>query len=100
MLEVISLLKPKGNFETLEDAAMKILVVEDEPNVAEALRQGLSTENYSVTVAPTGEDGFFHANSEDFDLVLLDIMLPGRSGLEILSALRKKGVKTPVLILT
>jgi two-component system, OmpR family, copper resistance phosphate regulon response regulator CusR len=86
--------------EILGSGAMRILVVEDEPNVAEALKKGLTAENYSVTVAPTGEDGFFYANSENFDLVLLDIMLPGRSGLEILATLRKKGLKTPVLILT
>jgi two-component system, OmpR family, copper resistance phosphate regulon response regulator CusR len=97
MLEVSSFLKRQEN---LGSDAMKVLVVEDEPNVAEALRKGLSAEGYQVTVALTGEDGFFHANSEDFDLVLLDIMLPGRSGLEILSTLRKKGLKTPVLILT
>jgi two-component system, OmpR family, copper resistance phosphate regulon response regulator CusR len=84
--------------ESNED--MKILVVEDEPKVAEALREGLTAESYEVTVAPTGEDGYFHASSENFDLVLLDVMLPGRSGIEILSALRKKGHPTPVLILT
>ncbi len=79
---------------------MRILIVEDEPKVAEALREGLVSEKYKVTLAQTGEDGFFYANSEIFDLVLLDIMLPGRNGIEILSALRKKGHQTPVLILT
>jgi DNA-binding response OmpR family regulator len=51
-------------------------------------------------VAPNGEDGFFRANAETFDLVLLDLMLPGRNGLEILETLRKRHVGTPVLILT
>jgi DNA-binding response OmpR family regulator len=51
-------------------------------------------------LAPTGEDGFFRANAEAFDLVLLDLMLPGRNGLEILQTLRKRQVQTPVLILT
>jgi two-component system, OmpR family, copper resistance phosphate regulon response regulator CusR len=79
---------------------MRILIIEDDPKIADALRQGLTREKYAVTVAPTGEDGFFHASSEPYDLILLDIMLPGRSGIEILKALRKKGMSTPVLVLT
>lgn len=79
---------------------MRILVVEDERKVAQALEEGLEGESYSVVVAHTGEDGFFLANSERFDLVILDIMLPGRSGIEVLSAMRKLGVHTPVLVLT
>lgn len=79
---------------------MRILVVEDEPKVARALKEGLSTEGYEITVAATGEDGFFHANADTFDLLLLDIMLPGRSGIEILKTLRKRGTQTPTLILT
>lgn len=79
---------------------MRILVVEDEAKVAKALCAGLSAERYDVRVAPTGEDAFFLLNSESFDLVLLDLQLPRRDGLEILSALRKRGVQTPVLVLT
>ena len=79
---------------------MRILVVEDERKVAQALREGLEAESYSVAVAHTGEEGFFLANSEAFDLVVLDIMLPGRSGIEVLSAMRKRGLRLPVLILT
>ncbi len=79
---------------------MRILVVEDERKVARALEEGLSAESYSVAVAHTGEDGFFLANSEPFDLVVLDVMLPGRSGIEVLSAMRQRGLKTPVLVLT
>ena len=60
----------------------------------------LEAEHYDVVVAPTGEDGFFRANAEAFDLVLLDLMLPGRGGLEILETLRKRQVHTPVLVLT
>jgi two-component system, OmpR family, copper resistance phosphate regulon response regulator CusR len=78
----------------------RILIVEDERKVAEALREGLTTEGYKVTVAETGEEAFFQASSFRFDLLLLDIMLPGRSGIEILQTLRSKGEKTPVLILT
>ena len=79
---------------------IQILVVEDEPKVAQALQQGLESEGCHVTAVGSGEEGFFEASSRPFDLVLLDLMLPGRNGLEILSALRKTGKKTPVLILT
>ncbi len=79
---------------------MRILVVEDDPKVADALREGLSTERYDVVIARTGEEGFYYANAESFDMVLLDIMLPGKNGIEILKTLRKKNFKTPVLILT
>jgi DNA-binding response OmpR family regulator len=79
---------------------MRILVVEDDPKVAKALRDGLSGEHYDVVVAKDGEDGFFHANEEAFDLVLLDVMLPRRSGIDVLKTLRAKGVQTPVLLLT
>jgi two-component system, OmpR family, copper resistance phosphate regulon response regulator CusR len=79
---------------------MQILVVEDEKKVAKALKEGLEAERYQVTVAHTGEEGFFLLNSQTFDLVLLDLMLPGRDGFEILQTLREKGVQTPVLILT
>src|SRR5215470_5019102 len=60
----------------------------------------LQAEHYDVVVAPTGEDGFYRANAELFDLVLLDLMLPGRSGLEILQTLRHRHIETPVLVLT
>jgi len=80
--------------------AARVLVVEDEPKVARALREGLAGEGYDVVVALTGEDGFFRASSEPFDLLILDRMLPGREGLEILRTLRQKGHLTPVLVLT
>ena len=79
---------------------MRILVVEDERKLAKVLESALTAEHYEVVVAPTGEDGFFRANAESFDLVLLDLMLPGRNGLEILQTLRQRQVQTPVLILT
>jgi len=79
---------------------MRILVVEDEPKVAQALKQGLEGEHYDVDVATTGEEGFFRLNAETFDLIVLDLMLPGRDGLEILSIMRQRGIQTPVLILT
>src|SRR2546427_10850720 len=79
---------------------MRILVVEDEKKVARALQQGLEARNYEVTLAYTGEEGFFLVNAQTFDLLILDLMLPGRNGLEILSTLRRRGLQTPVLILT
>ena len=79
---------------------MRILVVEDEAKVARALKEGLEAERYEVVVSRTGEDGFFRAETEAFDLVLLDLMLPGRSGLEVLEAVRRRGSATPVLLLT
>ena len=79
---------------------MRILVIEDEPKVARALRTGLERAGYQVVPAVTGEDGFFLATSQAFDMVLLDLMLPGRDGLKVLEAMRSQGLKTPVLILT
>jgi two-component system, OmpR family, copper resistance phosphate regulon response regulator CusR len=81
-------------------AGVRILVVEDERKLGQVLASALQEEHYDVVLAPTGEDGFYRANAEMFDLVLLDLMLPGRSGLEILETLRKRHIHTPVLILT
>jgi two-component system copper resistance phosphate regulon response regulator CusR len=77
-----------------------ILVVEDEQKVANALREGLEGEQYDVTLEQTGEGAFFRLNTESFDAILLDLMLPGRDGLQILRTLRQRGDKTPVLVLT
>ncbi|HKS80289.1 MAG TPA: response regulator transcription factor [Candidatus Acidoferrales bacterium] len=79
---------------------MRILIVEDEEKMSKALRTGLEAEQYSVSVARTGEEGFFLATTEDFDLMILDLMLPSRDGMEVLSALRQKNISIPVLILT
>lgn len=79
---------------------MRILAIEDEPKLGQALQEGLRSEQHEVALARTGEEGFFLAQTESFDLVILDVMLPGRSGLEILAAMRSQGSKTPVLMLT
>ena len=79
---------------------MRLLVVEDEQKVANALREGLEGEQYEVVVERTGESAFFRLNTETFDLILLDLTLPGRDGLEVLRTMRAKGVQAPVLILT
>jgi DNA-binding response OmpR family regulator len=75
-------------------------VVEDEPKVARALREGLTADGYDVLLAKTGEEGFFLASSRDLDLIVLDVLLPDRDGFEILSALRARGLAVPVLMLT
>jgi len=79
---------------------VRILVVEDEQKVAHALRAGLEAQQYEVELATTGEEGFFLVNSQDLDLIILDRMLPGRDGLDVLRTLRERGLRTPVLVLT
>src|SRR5947207_7255954 len=78
----------------------RVLVVEDEPKVANAIREGLEGERYDVVVEHTGEGAFFRLNTDTFDVILLDLTLPGRDGLEILRTLRERGWDTPVLVLT
>jgi two-component system, OmpR family, copper resistance phosphate regulon response regulator CusR len=78
----------------------RILLIEDETKTARAILSGLKTEGFAPAWAETGEDGFFLLSSKPFDAVILDWMLPGRSGLEILKAVRAKDPKTPVLLLT
>src|ERR1700752_4635546 len=79
---------------------MRIFVVEDEVKVAKALKEGLEDERYEAAITHTGEDAFFRINTEQFDVILLDVMLPGRDGLQILTSLRKQGIGKPVLLLT
>jgi two-component system, OmpR family, copper resistance phosphate regulon response regulator CusR len=79
---------------------MRILVVEDEHKIADALKKGLEAEGYQVTTAVSGEEGYFCLTTEEYDLMLLDLMLPGRDGIEILKTIRSKGITTPILILT
>jgi two-component system copper resistance phosphate regulon response regulator CusR len=79
---------------------MRLLIVEDDAKTSGALKTGLENDGFAITVARTGEEGFFLLNAEQFDLVVLDWMLPGRDGIEILKTLRKRGTSTPVLLLT
>ena len=79
---------------------MKILVVEDEHKIANLLKQGLEQERYVVDVAYDGTSGYDLALEEDFDLIILDRLLPGIDGLKICKNLREKGNNTPVLMLT
>lgn len=80
--------------------AMRILIVEDEYRIANSIKKGLELERYAVDVAYTGNDGFDMASTEEYDLIILDLMLPGMDGLEICKELRKKQNHTPILILT
>ena len=78
----------------------RLLVIEDQKKLQKSLVRGLSEEGYEVVSAFNGEEGYFFANTEPFDVVILDLMLPGRSGMDILRELRSKGFSKPVLILT
>jgi DNA-binding response OmpR family regulator len=79
---------------------MRVLVVEDEQKIGEALRDGLEAEQYAVTLERTGEAAFFRGTTEDFDLIVMDLGLPGRDGLEVISALRQNSRRTPIIVLT
>lgn len=79
---------------------MRVLVVEDEKRIAGAIKKGLEHESYAVDVAYDGEEGFFLASTEDYDVIVLDLMLPKKDGLAVCRELRQQGVKTPILILT
>jgi len=82
-----------------ENDDMRILVVEDEPDLLSSLAQALREEGYAVDTAADGEDGLFKAESSDYDALILDVMLPKLDGWELLQGLRKTK-KTPVLMLT
>ncbi|MDA1013780.1 MAG: response regulator transcription factor [Planctomycetota bacterium] len=78
----------------------KVLLIEDEKKLLASLKKGLEQDGYVVTGAATGEDGYYAATTQDFDAVVLDLMLPGRDGLQVLRDLRWHGFSQPVLILT
>lgn len=78
----------------------RILIVEDHQRLLRSLRRGLEVLGFDVLVTETGEEGFQLALASEIDLLVLDVMLPGRSGFEILSDLRRTGLRQPVLILT
>jgi DNA-binding response OmpR family regulator len=79
---------------------MKILIVEDEKKVASFIKRGLEEENYQVTLSYDGNDGFKRANSGEFNLIILDCMLPKKDGLAVVRELREAGNQIPVLMLT
>lgn len=79
---------------------MRILVVEDEHRIAHSLQKGLEQERFAVDIAYTGIDGYDLASSENYDLIILDIMVPGMDGITICKELRKAKIHTPILLLT
>ena len=88
----------KQDFEP--SPGLRILVIEDEPTITEFLRTGLAYEGYQVVVAPDGNTGFNIINREEFDLIILDIMLPDMDGFEICRKLRARGNEVPIIMLT
>jgi len=79
---------------------MRILVIEDDPRVASFIRRGLSADKFLVDVAPDGQSGLELAVSKDYSLIVLDLMLPGMTGQDVLAVLRKTNRVVPVLVLT
>jgi DNA-binding response OmpR family regulator len=79
---------------------MKVLVVEDDPTVGQFVKRGLEEQRWSVDLVADGEEGERLAKSQPYDLVILDMRLPGRSGLDVLRNLRARGFERPVLVLT
>ena len=79
---------------------MKILVIEDDPTVGQFVKRGLEEQRWGVDLVADGEEGERWAQSEAYDLVILDMRLPGKSGLDVLRGLRARGFQRPVLVLT
>ncbi|MGH7655130.1 MAG: response regulator transcription factor [Gemmatimonadaceae bacterium] len=79
---------------------MKVLVIEDDPTVGQFVKRGLEEQRWSVDLVADGEEGEALARAQPYDLVVLDMRLPGRSGLEVLRNLRARGFERPVLVLT
>src|ERR671938_426690 len=79
---------------------MKLLLVDDDTRLVAALRRGLTAEGFSVEVASDGREGLWRGREGGYDLILLDIMLPGANGYRVCADLRRSGVRTPILVLT
>ena len=79
---------------------MKILVVDDEHRIARAIKQGLEQEGYAVDIEYDGEAGYLTARADEYDVIILDVMMPGLNGFEVVKKLRAEGNHTPVLMLT
>ncbi|MCU0344653.1 MAG: response regulator transcription factor [Ignavibacterium sp.] len=78
----------------------RILIIEDDPAIRAGIKEAFTTEGYSVSEAETGTKGFELASNNNFDLIILDLILPGKDGIEICKDLRSDGVKTPIVMVT
>src|SRR5271165_5612386 len=79
---------------------MRVLLAEDEPKVAQHLRQGLTAEGYAVDTASDGDDALWQAENNPYDLLLLDVMMPGKDGFTVVRHLRRKQILVPVIFIT
>jgi two-component system copper resistance phosphate regulon response regulator CusR len=79
---------------------MRILVIEDDPTVGQFVKRGLEENRWAVDLTVDGEEGESRASSEAYDVIVLDMRLPGKSGMEVLHSLRAKGFERPILVLT
>jgi two-component system copper resistance phosphate regulon response regulator CusR len=79
---------------------MRVLLIEDEPRVARFIAKGLREQSYAVDIASDGEEALYKVGIDDYDLIILDVMIPLRDGFEVCRELRREGVTTPVLMLT
>jgi len=79
---------------------MKVLIIEDDEAILNMLKRGLEDEDFVVDVATNGEDGEYMAENNNYDVIILDWMLPNKEGIEVLKSIREKGILTPVLMLT
>lgn len=95
----MSLGKALGDRESIL-GAMRVLVVEDERLIATGLKRGLEADGFIVDLAFTGDDGLWYATESTYDVIVLDLLLPGRSGFSICRELRESGDRTPILVLT
>jgi DNA-binding response OmpR family regulator len=79
---------------------MRILIIEDEKKLADSIKKGLEQESYAVDISYEGSDGFGLAVTQNYDLIILDLMLPGMDGMDICGKLREKNIDTPIIMLT
>jgi DNA-binding response OmpR family regulator len=100
MIVLLLFCKNQTIWKTGEPMAQRLLVIEDEPTLARLLSYNLTQEGYEVTVEDHGTAGYDRATREPFDLIVLDLMLPGMNGIDILDKLRGQGIRTPIIVLT
>ena len=93
-------LTPRSSAGGDNACGVRVLVVDDEPKMAQLLKRGLSEEGHVVDLAPDGEEAIWLAGAHDYDAIVLDVMLPGRSGFDVARALRRDGIWSPILLLT